>query len=154
MKAFEYAEGRTEAEILELLSPHAGHTEIIAGGTDLVGLMKKMVVNPERVVNILEVDSLQQIERLPDGSVVIGAVVRLDELLDSPYLADFGGDGSTRARRTQAPAGSPRESLRAVPPGGAIALGRPCGAHSASPSTRQRTRSPARSGTTLSSPNA
>ena len=91
MKDFEYAEGRTEAEILALLSPHAGHTEIIAGGTDLVGLMKKMVVNPERVVNILEVDSLRHIERLPDGSVVIGAVVRLDELLDSPYVAEYGG---------------------------------------------------------------
>jgi len=89
MKAFEYAEGRTEAEILELLSPQPGHTEVIAGGTDLVGLMNKMIVTPERVVNILEVPSMQTVERLPDGGVKIGAVAHLDDLLEHPYLADF-----------------------------------------------------------------
>jgi xanthine dehydrogenase YagS FAD-binding subunit len=91
MKAFEFATGRTEAEVLSLLSPNTGHTEILAGGTDLVGLMKKMIVTPERVVNILEVDSMRQIERLPDGSVKIGSVVKLDDLLESPYLSEYTG---------------------------------------------------------------
>ena len=44
MKAFEYAAPRTEVEVLQLLSAEAGKTEILAGGTDLVGLMKKMIV--------------------------------------------------------------------------------------------------------------
>lgn len=91
MKAFEFAEGRTEAEVLSLLSPQNGETEILAGGTDLVGLMKKMIITPDRVVNILEVPSMQQIERLPDGSVKIGAVVKLDDLLESAYMADYTG---------------------------------------------------------------
>ena len=41
MKAFEYAAPESEQEVLELLSSERGHTEVMAGGTDLVGLMKK-----------------------------------------------------------------------------------------------------------------
>lgn len=89
MKNFEYAAPRTEDEVLELLRESPGRTEILAGGTDLVGLMKKMIVTPERVVNIMEVTSLQQIEALPDGSVAIGAVVTLDEILESSLLRDY-----------------------------------------------------------------
>ena len=86
MKNFEYAAPRTEAEVLGLLTAEPGKAEILAGGTDLVGLMKAMVVTPERVVNILEVPSLKQIEPLPDGGVSIGATVTLDDVLAHPYL--------------------------------------------------------------------
>ncbi len=89
MKNFEFAEGRTEAEVLQFLSPKAGHTEILAGGTDLVALLKKMIVRPDRVVNILPVASMQEISPLADGGVRIGAVVTLDVLLRHPYLADY-----------------------------------------------------------------
>ena len=67
MKNFEYAAPTTEAEVLELLSPDSGKTEILAGGTDLVGLMKKMIITPDRVVNIMEVESLKRIEPTPEA---------------------------------------------------------------------------------------
>ena len=86
MKAFEYAAPRTEAEVVELLSAKSGETEILAGGTDLVGLMKKMIVTPNRVVNIMEVASLKTIEELPDGSISIGAATTLDDIEAHPYL--------------------------------------------------------------------
>ncbi|MEZ6113644.1 MAG: hypothetical protein R3C99_21925 [Pirellulaceae bacterium] len=41
MKNFEYAAPRTEAGVLELLAEKPDRTEILAGGTDLVGLMKR-----------------------------------------------------------------------------------------------------------------
>ena len=63
MKAFEYAAPRTEAEALGLLSPELGKTEILAGGTDLVGLLKKLVVTPERVVNVIRSEALIQGKR-------------------------------------------------------------------------------------------
>jgi xanthine dehydrogenase YagS FAD-binding subunit len=91
MKNFEYAAPRTTAEALALLSPDLGVTEILAGGTDLVGLMKKMIITPDRVVNIMEIPSLKQLERQADGSLVIGATVTLDELVDHPYLDDYPG---------------------------------------------------------------
>jgi xanthine dehydrogenase YagS FAD-binding subunit len=89
MKNFEYAAPRTEADVLSLLSDEPGHTEILAGGTDLVGLLSKMIVRPERVVYIMDVPSLKQIEPLTGGGLRIGAAVTLDELLDSPYLEPY-----------------------------------------------------------------
>lgn len=86
MKNFEYAAPQTEAEVLGFLASAPGPVEILAGGTDLVGLMKKMVVTPERVVNIMEVPTLKTIDELPDGSLSIGAAVTLDVLLEHPYL--------------------------------------------------------------------
>jgi xanthine dehydrogenase YagS FAD-binding subunit len=89
MKAFEYADARTEAEVLQLLADNPAETELIAGGTDLVGLMRSMVIAPGRVINILPVTSMQSVERLDDGYLAIGAVVHLDELLEHPELDDY-----------------------------------------------------------------
>jgi xanthine dehydrogenase YagS FAD-binding subunit len=83
MKAFEYAAPRSEHEVLELLSAERGKTEVLAGGTDLVGLMKKMLVTPDRVVSLSRVDSLKRIEADSD-SVRVGAMVTLEELADNP----------------------------------------------------------------------
>lgn len=85
MKAFEYAAPRDEAGVLALLSPEHGRTEVLAGGTDLIGLMKKMLVTPQRIVNIKEVASLRGIEATSTG-VTIGAVTNLDDLLAAPEL--------------------------------------------------------------------
>ena len=83
MKAFEYASPTSEREALELLSAERGHTEVLAGGTDLVGLMKKMIVTPNRVVSLSRVDSLRSIDADSQG-VRLGAMVTLDDLLDNP----------------------------------------------------------------------
>jgi len=89
VKNFEYAAPRTEAEVLQLLSADPGRTELLAGGTDLVGLMKKMIVTPDRVVNVMEVPSMQIIDLQNDGSLVIGAAVTLDEIVAHPYLEPY-----------------------------------------------------------------
>ena len=89
MKAFAYAAPRTEAEVLSVLSSTPGETEILAGGTDLVGLMQQMIVTPDRVVNILDVPSLQTVEELDGEVVAIGAAVTLDVLLAHPYLNPY-----------------------------------------------------------------
>lgn len=75
--------------MLTLLSSQPGETEILAGGTDLIGLMQANVVRPDRVVNILEVPSLKSIEQLDNGVLAIGSVVTLDVLLDHPYLTPY-----------------------------------------------------------------
>ena len=94
MKRFEYAQPRTEREAVELLAEANKETAVLAGGTDLVGLMKRMVVTPDRVVNIREIDSLRQIERDEDGNVWIGAAVGLDD-----FLSDGLTDGFSSARQ-------------------------------------------------------
>ena len=89
MKRFEYAQPQTEREAIELLSDGDKTTAVLAGGTDLVGLMKRMVVTPDRVVNIAEIPSLQTIERDENGYVWVGAAVSLDEFSVSELTVEY-----------------------------------------------------------------
>src|SRR6476661_11089352 len=89
MRNFEYASPTTEAEVLEHLRDFPGETEFIAGGTDLVGLMQKMVITPQRVVNLLDVPSFRDVEQLDGDVISIGATVTLDIMLVHPYLNPF-----------------------------------------------------------------
>lgn len=89
MKNFEYASPTTEAEVLEHLRAWPGETELIAGGTDLVGLMQKMVITPKRVVNLLDVPNFRDIEELDGGAISVGATVTLDLVLVHPYLNPY-----------------------------------------------------------------
>jgi len=88
MKAFEYAAPKREADVVSLLSGTPGETEILAGGTDLLPLMQKMLVTPSRLVNIKEVPSLKQIS-VDSTGVTIGAAVTLDDLLNDARLDCF-----------------------------------------------------------------
>jgi len=89
MKKFEYAQPRTEADAVALLADAKKTTAVLAGGTDLVGLMKRMVATPDRVVNICEIESLKQIDLDDNGNVWIGAAVCLDEFLDDQRTDEF-----------------------------------------------------------------
>jgi xanthine dehydrogenase YagS FAD-binding subunit len=89
MKNFTYASPRTETEVLSVLSASLGETEILAGGTDLVHLLHRMILTPDRVVNLLDVPSLRDVELLDAGVVSIGATSTLDVLLAHPYLNPY-----------------------------------------------------------------
>ncbi|MEZ6062527.1 MAG: FAD binding domain-containing protein [Planctomycetaceae bacterium] len=89
MKNFEYAQPHTESEAVELLADESRQTAVLAGGTDLVGLMKRMVVNPDLVVNIGEIESLRHLESDDEGNLWVGAAVKLDEFLDARSTDDF-----------------------------------------------------------------
>ena len=90
MNNFEYAQPRNLVELLDLLSSESGKTELLGGGTDLVGLMKKMIVTPERVVNVCDVAEMQGIYRDEESDeLLIGAAVHLDKLLEHPHLEPF-----------------------------------------------------------------
>jgi len=56
------------------------NTAFIAGGTDLMGLMKDRVVLPQHLVDINHLPGLDQIELLPDGGFRMGALVRMSDV--------------------------------------------------------------------------
>jgi xanthine dehydrogenase YagS FAD-binding subunit len=89
MKNFTYASPRTETEVLSVLSATPGETELLAGGTVLVHLLHHMILTPERVVNLLDVPTLKDVELLDGGVVSIGATVTLDVLMAHPYLNPY-----------------------------------------------------------------
>jgi xanthine dehydrogenase YagS FAD-binding subunit len=89
MKNFEYASPTTEAEVLDHLRDFPGETELLAGGTDLVGLMQKMVITPKPVVTLLDIPNFKDVEQLDAGAVAIGATVTLDVMMVHPYLHPY-----------------------------------------------------------------
>ncbi|MBZ5586250.1 MAG: FAD binding domain-containing protein [Acidobacteriia bacterium] len=83
MQAFEYANPGTLQEALALLAPRWGQTDVLAGGTDLLALMKDYLQTPRRVVNIKNLKELGGIQKTAEG-LRIGALVTIDELASSP----------------------------------------------------------------------
>lgn len=88
MRSFEYARPESEAEALELLAEHGGNTAVLAGGTDLMNLLKRDVIQPARVVDIKNVSSWRGIKH-HDGGVLIGANTTLDEINEHALAADY-----------------------------------------------------------------
>lgn len=67
--------------MISLLGATWGNTEVLAGGTDLLALMKDDVVAPKRLVNIKDVADLRGISSTAQG-LRIGALTNLGELAD------------------------------------------------------------------------
>jgi len=89
MNRFEYASPATLKEALALLGPNWNAAAVLAGGTDLLALMKSYVYSPARLVNIKGIKELGGITKTA-GGVRIGATVTLQELIDSPIIrAEF-----------------------------------------------------------------
>jgi len=81
MRPFEYVSPNSRSQAIGLLGATWGNTEVLAGGTDLLALMKDDVVAPKRLVNIKEVADLRGISSTAQG-LRIGALTNLGELAD------------------------------------------------------------------------
>jgi xanthine dehydrogenase YagS FAD-binding subunit len=80
LKAFAYVNATNEKEALAALSKaERGRMLPMAGGMDLLGLMKDYIVSPERVVSIRNLD--QSISSA-DGGMRIGAATRIADLAE------------------------------------------------------------------------
>ena len=64
------------------IATHAADPQIafIAGGTDLLGLIRDRAVLPERLLDINGLRGMARIEALPDGSLRIGALARMSDV--------------------------------------------------------------------------
>jgi xanthine dehydrogenase YagS FAD-binding subunit len=82
MNRFEYASPSSVQQALGLLTATWGDSEILAGGTDLLGRMKDYISTPKRVVNIKNLGGLHAISR-ESGGVRIAALVTLDRIMDA-----------------------------------------------------------------------
>jgi xanthine dehydrogenase YagS FAD-binding subunit len=82
MRPFEYVSPNSRSQAISLLGPTWGNTEVLAGGTDLLALMKDDVVAPKRLINIKNIADLQGISSNAQG-LRIGALTTLGELADN-----------------------------------------------------------------------
>lgn len=83
MKAFAYVNAANEKEAVAALSTERGRFLPMAGGMDLLGLMKDFIVSPERLVNVKNLDATIA---NADGGVRIGAAVKLADLAEHANL--------------------------------------------------------------------
>ena len=84
MKTFDYVRPTTiSGAIAAAAEPGAAY---LASGTNLLDLMKGGIARPNRLVDVTRLPGLDRIERLPDGGIRIGALVRNADLA---HDADF-----------------------------------------------------------------
>jgi xanthine dehydrogenase YagS FAD-binding subunit len=72
MERFSY---HRPAGVAEAVRAIGAHGKFIAGGTNLVDLMKYDVERPTRLVDVARIPGLDRIEALPEGGLRIGALV-------------------------------------------------------------------------------
>ncbi len=87
MKSFEYAEASNKEQAVRLLSGRSAPA-ILAGGTDLLSLMKDDGASPDCLVSIKKIDELRGIARLPEGGWRIGALTTIRDLQRHSELMD------------------------------------------------------------------
>ncbi len=83
MKPFAYVNPKNEREAVSSLGTARGRTLPIAGGMDLVALMKDYIAQPERLVNV---KSLDRAIGASAAGVQIGAAVKLIDLAEHPAV--------------------------------------------------------------------
>jgi xanthine dehydrogenase YagS FAD-binding subunit len=78
VKAFAYVNAANEKEAIAALGTERGKILPLAGGMDLLAMMKDYIAQPDRLVNVKNLD--RTIRKTPDGGLRIGAAVTLAEL--------------------------------------------------------------------------
>ncbi len=85
MNPVSYARPADVAEALREIGTEPG-ARFIAGGTNLVDLMKYDVERPTRLVDISRVAGLDRVEALPDGGLRLGALTRNSDIAADPRV--------------------------------------------------------------------
>jgi xanthine dehydrogenase YagS FAD-binding subunit len=111
MRPFDYASPTAVDQVPALLGKSWGEVEILAGGSDLLSLMKDEITAPKRLVNIKSIRTLHGVKTEPD-KLTIGALTTLAEIAANkqvqasyPALAAAAGDAASPQIRNVATIG-------------------------------------------------
>ncbi len=111
MRPFDYVSPTNAEQVPELLGKSWGDVEILAGGSDLLSLMKDEITTPKRLVNIKQIDGLHAISN-ESGATNLGALVTLERIgaaeqikQNHPMLASAAGDAASPQIRNVATIG-------------------------------------------------
>ena len=88
MKSFEYAQPEALDDALKLLGPETEKVFVMGGGTQMLGLLKEDLIQPQRLVSLVSVPELRGIT-YEGTSLRIGSTVTLTELLESPRIREL-----------------------------------------------------------------
>ena len=82
MKNFKYIQPKSLKEASQFLEKNADVTLPLAGGTDLLGLMKNKIVTPDEVVNLKTIKGLDKIIYKPGKELRIGTLVTISKIAE------------------------------------------------------------------------
>lgn len=88
LKPFEYFEPRTVEEAIQILSTYGAKAKVLAGGTDLLILMKREEISPQYIVNIKNIPELDYVEYSQKDGLKIGVLTTHQSIADSPIIRD------------------------------------------------------------------
>jgi carbon-monoxide dehydrogenase medium subunit len=83
----EYARATSVEEAIALLEQNGDESRLVAGGHSLIPMMRLRLARPELLIDINDLDELKGI-RVDGEEIVLGAMVRHREVLESPVLAE------------------------------------------------------------------
>jgi xanthine dehydrogenase YagS FAD-binding subunit len=85
MKTFTYQSVKTVNDAVSTLTQYKGNAKIIAGGTDLLGVMKDEInpTYPQAVVDIKTIPGLDAITTDSSGTLHVGALAKLSDIANS-----------------------------------------------------------------------
>ncbi len=87
LSQFEYKKAKNVADAIALYTAQKGKAVYLAGGTDLVPLMKQKLSKPKAVIDLKGIGELRKVAS-KGGWVEIGANVTLFELKSNPVIQD------------------------------------------------------------------
>ncbi len=121
MKSFRHIDAKTVSEACRLLGKHRGKARIIAGGTDLLGVLKDRILPsyPEVIISIKTIPKLDYVKEDKHG-LKIGALTTLADIAGSPVVKEkykvlaeaADGVGSPQIRNMATLAGSLCQEVR------------------------------------------
>jgi xanthine dehydrogenase YagS FAD-binding subunit len=85
MKQFLLYNPTSLEEAVELLGTDPAQVQLLAGGMDLLGRMKKRIDTPARVVNLKSVPGLSSLQETADG-LSLGPLLTLSDLAENPIV--------------------------------------------------------------------
>ncbi len=85
LPSFEYLEPKTVKEACSILSKYKGQAKVLAGGTDLLVMMKQKILTPQYAVNIKMIKGLASVREDKNG-LRIGALATLSDIESAPVI--------------------------------------------------------------------
>ncbi|MEC4681261.1 MAG: xanthine dehydrogenase family protein subunit M [Nitrospirota bacterium] len=84
MVKFEYFNPKSLKELPDLLSKKQDESIVLAGGTDLLDMLKERLIEPKRVINIKNIKDLHGIKN--GSGLELGALTTITEIAADPHI--------------------------------------------------------------------
>lgn len=86
---FEYLAPKSLEEAISLASQLGSGCKVMAGGTDLLVLMKEKAIKPDYIVDLKNIDGLDTLEYIPGEGLKIGALTKLRTIEKSEVVKKY-----------------------------------------------------------------